>query len=232
MREGESDVNMKRLLPAAGAFLALIVAGCGTLHDGAAMPPKAASAAPATGSRTVGSPMGVSPHAIMLNFTRPINISLDCEYAGYAGTLTISGLLGKHRAAAIVTIDGSGTPRWNSRDGHRWTQAEANAVSSTFQPWLYTPWRMHVTGPVLRGQVPPALTGYLQGGKLGADVVGGCGPTAAPVEGKSYLAVFGTELTTGVADGAVQAPVIADLMPYDPATHMLQTRYGSLNVSP
>lgn len=219
---------MNTPLRAAAAVLLFALVGCGNLHGGAAIPPKVPSTA---SSRPHVAPVAVR-HTSLLNFAGPIHTSVNCDYANYAGTLTLSGVLGKDRAAAIVTLDGSGTPRWNTADGHRWTQAEANAaVSPTFEPWLYTPWRMHVTGAALRGQVPHVITGYLQGGTLGTDVVGGCHPTAVAVAGHSYLAVFGGELTTGLAAGAVQAPILDDLMSYDPATHVVQTRYGALSLS-
>lgn len=215
-----------RRLAFAGAAAAAL-GGCGAVAGGPAGPQPGANAGQGS---TAEQPAG--PLHSTFDFSRPINIVAQCDPPLYAGELTVAGLLGNVRGAAVVTLDAPGAARWNSSDGHRWTQAEADAAVTAahgrFSPSLFTPWRLHVSGPVLRGTVPSSITAYALGGKLGADRISMACTTVAPVAGQTYLAEFGGELTTAATTGPLQSPVLAELIAYDPATRTAHTRYGPL----
>ena len=217
-------MNSRRLVVVAVGLLFL--SACG-VHSTVGAP----AAAPVKGGGPIG-PSGVYP-LFDLDFTRAIHTpTLMCEDPVFTGTLTLPILLGSEVAAAIVTLDGQGTARWNTLDGHRWTNAEAAAALAaahgTFQPSLNTPWLLHRSGAVLRGTLPPAFTAWIGGGDLGADHLSGCGVGVPPVAGRTYLAEFGANLTMGTGDHS--GPILLWLSPYDPATKMAHTRFGVLTV--
>jgi hypothetical protein len=203
------------------ASMVVVLSGCGvTVHGPAATAPRAA----------VQAPQPAKPVVLRLDFTKQsIHQGPICgDGPLYAGKLTLDGLLGTHvvpgNASAIMTLDASGASRWNTADGHRWTEAEAQAAAARgIQPWLLTPWTMHRTGAVLRGSLASdRLTAYVGGGTLGADSVAGCGPLGHPAEPGTYLASLR-------ADGS-GFTYIMSLMPYDPATRTVQTPYGVLTL--
>jgi hypothetical protein len=160
-----------------------------------------------------------------------------CDFARYAGKLTLSGVLGKIRAAALVTVVAPGpAPRWNTSDGLRpttQTQADAIVVASNgaVQPSIYTPWVLQVIdGPAIPSGTPMTspVTAFLYGGNLGQDSIGGCGTTSKIQVGGTYLAELGGEITDGSMAGPLRLPQLADLMAYDPATRTVHTRWGDL----
>lgn len=168
-----------------------------------------------------------------LDFTRAIHTpTLMCDGPVFNGTLTLPILLGSDQEAAIVTVDGKGMARWNTPDGHRWTQAEAEAARAsshgTFQPYLNTPWLLHLSGPVLRGTLPQAITAWTSGGDVGQDHLSGCGVGIEPVAGRTYLAEFAQNLTVGT--GEHSGPILMWLSSYDPGTKTLHTRFGALTL--
>jgi len=218
-------MNMRRVITVAAGIVCL--SGCG-VRVGA---PATVSSPP---SSPVSGPVALHGNALglHLDFSRAIHTpTLYCDGPMYSGPLTLSGFLGSDRAAAVVTLDSKGTARWNTPDGHRWTNVEAQAaLAHGVQPYLDTPWSLHLSGPVLQGAVPHALTAWTSGGDLGADHLSGCGAGLVPVPGQTYLAEFGPELETGVRSGPLVRPILMWLSPYDAATKTVHTRFGTLTL--
>jgi len=212
-------MNTSRRVALAATVIAAMT-GCGMVVNGPAARP---STTPAPAQPTAAAARGAA--GPQLDFSRPSIMSpvLNCDGPLYAGKLTLDGLLQGVGTAAIVTLDSQGTARWNTADGHRWTVAEAQAaIAAGIRPWLFTPWTLHRSGPVLRGTLPSSLTAYVGGGTLGADQVHDCGTGHLPVAGGSFLAEFVTDQSVGT--------ILVGLMPYDPATRTVHTPFGLLTL--
>jgi len=140
------------------------------------------------------------------------------------------------RAAAVVRVTSVGAARWNTSDGHRWTQAEADgaaAASPSVEAYIYTPYTVTVVQP-LRGGLAAGSTvvGFLRGGTVGRDKINLSCSAAQPTVGGEYVVFFGSELTTAAMGAApLSQPVITTFLRYDAGADTVQTPSGPLNLT-
>jgi hypothetical protein len=212
---------MKRQRIAVATATLVALTGCGSIHG--------APAAAATQSSVQASPATVSAaHAsfvpkLRFDFTRPIRQgTIECDRAGWAGPPNLAKALSYARGIAVIRLDKRSSARWNTSDGTRPTEDQAQAIvagsAGKVEPFLYTGWTLHIVGPVLRGSLPSSLTGYFYGGVHAQDSMPAASCTmAAPVEGGTYLAAFGPEIGEQ-ASSTLHEPIVDDLFAYDPAT--------------
>jgi hypothetical protein len=223
-----THMNAQRVLTPAVA--ALMTVACGVVHGApaAAKPTAPPSAAGRSTPEATGFPLTST-----IDLTRPVHQTIDVDCARWAGPPNLSLAVPKTaRAVAIVTIDARQAVRWGTVDGKRPTQAEAIAAAAQglAQPMLWTGWSMHLSGPVLRGNVPATLTAYVQGGALVQDEIriGSCLHSPL-VAGGTYLAVFGDEVDGQTATG-IHAPKLWDLMAYDPPSATVTAPGGAVRL--
>ena len=162
------------------------------------------------------------------DMSKPLRTTAFCDLAapppsiedevGFVGGLNSAD----GRAAAIVEVLAIGKPRWDTPDGHRPTQAQADAEidrsNGNRVTSIYTPIEVNVVR-VYKGVLPKRLTLYAEGGSLGNDAVTSCsfGPglriresSARVGRGRQYLAILGNELVSDRSDGPVTHPVIVN----------------------
>lgn len=208
---------MKAKITATASLLILPLAACGS-----------------SSAKTLTPPVGVQ--AAPYNFDRPIQVVMEPDCAGWYGPASLDYLRNPahYRAVALVTIDGQGDTRWNTPTGQRLTQAQEvaeEATSQRYTPFLMTGWSMHVVpGHVFRGNVPGSIVAYSVGGRLGQDSMRETGTgclLTKPQPGHSYLVAFGEEIDRQ-ARSSLLRPVIAQLLPYNPATNVVTTPGGDL----
>jgi hypothetical protein len=226
-------MNVRTTIALAGA--AVLLAACG-VAEGA---PAAASLPPSPTS-TPANKLPLSNDELKSKLTFPSarihTGTMTCDWGGYAGKLTLTGVLGKIRAAALVTVAPGPAPRWNTSDGLRpTTQKEADAIvvasNGAVQPSIYTPWVLQVIdGPAISSRTPvnSPVTAFLHGGTLGPDTITDCGTASKLKLGGTYLVELGGEITDGSTAGPLRLPELVDALAYDPATHTVHTRWGDL----
>jgi len=228
-------MNVRTTIALAGA--ALLLSACGRMAEA----PAAALQPSLTATPTTAANLPLSNVELKSKLTFPSGAIhgpvIDCVWAQHAGKLTLSDVLGKIRAVALVTVVAPGpAPRWNTSDGLRPTtqnQADAIVVASNgaVQPSIYSPWVLQVIdGPTIpsRTAVTSPLTAFRRGGTLGQDTMYDCSTTSQIKVGGTYLAELDGEITDGSTAGPLRLPELADLMAYDPATRTVHTRWGDL----
>jgi hypothetical protein len=178
------------------------------------------------------------------NFNQAIAYTGECsyphtyalhDYLSHMGlTTTDPGQVG--RASAVVQVTSVGAARWNTSDGHRWTQTEADsaaAATPSVDAYIYTPYTVTVVQP-LRGSLAAGATivGFLRGGTVGQDKINLSCSVAQPTVGGEYVVFFGSELTTAAMGAApLQQPVITNFLQYAESTDTVQTPSGPLNLT-
>jgi hypothetical protein len=195
----------------------------------------AAVALTACGS-TPTPPPSASGSRLPINYDRPVQQVQSPDCVAWVGPPSLDYLrnTAHYRAVAIMTIDQKVDTRWNSPDGQRLTQAQVVAEEASpnrYQPFLMTGWAMHPSR-VLRGTVPGSIVAYTVGGTLGSDTTTEAGTgclITAPQPGHTYLVAFGAEVNRQATASLVR-PVIAELLPYNPATGVVVTRGGIMYV--
>jgi hypothetical protein len=150
----------------------------------------------------------------------------SCEglYAPMSQIVSWVGTPANGRVAALVRVIEMGAPRWNTRDGRRPTQAEADAMVNdrNDMPRIFRPLTLAVDRVLAGEPLSGRIVGFAEGGKIGKDEMNSCG-FGSPVRfqiretniivtvGESYLAILGNEMLTGRATGPLHEPVINDL---------------------
>jgi hypothetical protein len=131
------------------------------------------------------------------------------------------GLPGNSRSMAIVEVSRILPARWNTEDGERPTQAEANVMA--VDPSIFTPLELSVTREIAGEALPRTLVAFAPAGVIGDERrQSGCDFTASPdgtvhslsgtiVAGHRYLALFGQELLTGRKVGPIERAELDDL---------------------
>jgi len=178
------------------------------------------------------------------NFGQAISYTGECsyprtyalhDYLSHMG-LTTADPDQVGRAAALVQVTSVGAARWNTSDGHRWTQAEADSAaiaSPSVEAYIYTPYTVTVVQP-LRGGLAAGSTivGFLRGGTVGQDKINLSCSVAQPTVGGEYVVFFGSELTTAAMGAApLSQPVITTFLRYDASSDIVQTPSGPLNLT-
>ena len=172
------------------------------------------------------------------DFSHPIHMpGNDCVMPTWGGRPSLQQVLDRQpnlATAAVMTVVGpTGPARWNTPDGHRWTQPEAIAARlKGVAPAIQQPWRLDRSGPTFAGDVPDSVEVWLVGGRVGDDYMfgGNCiAGEADPVPGRSYLIFFGPAQDLA-PPGAYR--VILAAWPYDPVTHALDGPWGRMWLSP
>jgi hypothetical protein len=166
-------------------------------------------------------PLPSHPVHTGLDMSRPIHTETDCSRlaVSLADEVRRSGPDAQPqmaRAALVATVVSTGTPVWNTADGHRWTQAEINA-GTPVAPHIYTPYRLRVQrllSPAAGLAAGGSITAYLLGGTTpyGDREFDGCGPAVAPRPGGSAVVLLGGEVDTGAAGSApLRRPTIDEV---------------------
>jgi len=128
------------------------------------------------------------------------------------------------RAAALVRILAIGKPRWNTPDGVRPTQTEADAMVAERDdgPSIFRPVTLSIERVLSGSASAGTIVALAESGTIGRDEVSSCafgsparltireGPAVATV-GQRYVAILGNEPLTGRTDGPLDMPVIDDL---------------------
>lgn len=237
-------ITVRRLM--AGVVTVLLLSACGVRapqQDAAAQngagDTGASPTSPAAGDHPVAGPAGSQ-----LKFNQPIAYTGECSYPHtYAlhdylshMALTTADPDQVGRAAAVVQVTSVGAARWNTSDGHRWTQAEADtaaASSPSVEAYIYTPYTVSVVHP-LRGGLAAGSTivGFLRGGTVGQDKINLSCSVAQPSVGGEYVVFFGSELTTAAMGATpLSQPVITTFLRYDASADVVQTPSGPLNLT-
>jgi len=168
------------------------------------------------------------------DFSRPIRQYGDSYPETWTGRPTLQKVLREEQnlaAAAIMTVIGpDGPPRWNTPDGHRWTQDEAirARAQNGVLPFIETPWHFVRSGPTFVGSVPTSVEVWLAGGAVGQDFLGGGNSFEPPIPGRSYLLLFGPQQNLA-PPGAFR--VILNTYPYDPVTRALDGPWGRITLA-
>lgn len=234
---------MSTLRLMAGMIVALLVSACG-VHVSPHADNRSADTAPSAAPSLAGDRPAAQPGSAGLDFNQPIASTGECSYARVYAlhdylshmALTTSDPDQVGRAAAVVQVTAIGAARWNTPDGHRWTQAEADAATAAnppVEPSIYTPYTVKVLQS-LRGGLSAGTTivGFVRGGTVGQDRIDLSCSVSQPVVGGQYVAFFGSELTTGQMGAApLQQPVITTFLGYGPNTDVVQTPSGPLNLT-
>ena len=160
--------------------------------------------------------------------SQPLGHGSTCDYGLKFPTVReLLGGVGKNvgnpRTAAlarVVRIDG---PRWNTPDGGRPTQAQADAMIDRLDtPSIYTPVTMQLLRVYAGVSVSGELTVFAETGRIGLDQNSSCafgspgtlrireGPATVTVGG-TYVALLARELLTGRNQGPLEMPIIDDL---------------------
>ena len=235
---------MYRLM--AGVATVLLLSACGVRPS--QQNPAARGGTGDTGPSSSPTPAGDHPIAgaggSSFNFNQPIAYTGECSYPStynlhdYLSHMaqTTSDPEQAGRAAAVVQVTAVGSARWNTSDGHRWTQAEADsaaAATPSVEAYIYTPYTVRVVKP-LRGELPAGSTivGFVRGGSVGQDKIDLSCSVAQPIVGNEYVAFFGSELTTAQMGATpLQQPVITTFLAYDPNSDTVHTPSGPLNLT-
>ena len=137
---------------------------------------------------------------------------------------TVGKNIGNSRTALLARVVGIGMPRWNTPDGHRPTQAQADAMVDQLDltPSIYTPLTLSVLRAYAGVSVSGELTAFAETGRIGLDEDFSCGfgsprslqiregPSPVTVGG-TYVALLAKELLTGRNDGQLEMPIIDNL---------------------
>jgi hypothetical protein len=249
-----------RLPARCAALLGLLLCACSNSGAVSVASKGGGSAAPATATPVPGGQPGprVTPRYDHWDMSQPIQIRVECDTASNLPPLryflrhtgvTASDPQQTDRAAAIVTVISVGTPRWNTADGQRPTQAYIDALQhptpSPDGTWPVTPnivrsYTLQLIRAVRGILSGSTVVGYLNGGSVGKDSIvwSGCQTAAERIEhappavGHTYLVLYGPELTSaGLGAKPVQQPMIDDLIPYEPATDVLTDVTGPIKLA-
>jgi hypothetical protein len=137
---------------------------------------------------------------------------------------TVGKNIGNARTALLVRVVRMGAPRWNTPDGHRPTQAQADAMVDRLDitPSIYTPLTLSILRLYAGVSVSGELAAFAETGRIGLDEDFSCGfgsphtlqirdgPAVVAV-GATYVAFLAKELVTGRNEGALSMPVIDNL---------------------
>jgi len=189
------------------AVSALVVSGCG-LHGSSQA---ALVKAPA---HTPGRTLAAGPLAV--GATRPAHVRLDMSHAIGSGmacdsapnTLPLAQRAHDDRAAVIARVVAIGAPVWNTLDGKRPTQAQADAMFNPPGLSVFTPFELSVVrvlsrSPVVALVAGADVTGFVRGGTTPfGDRFSGCFSVPAVPLGSTAVVFFGTEIDTGALSPA------------------------------
>ena len=211
-----------------------LLTGCG-LHgvNSAATAAKVAPRPTATPTASAA-PIALSPGATtpiheQRDMSRPLNSFAVCDYA--SATPSLASEVKTAPGAVIARVLAIGAPVWNTPDGRRPTQAQADAILDPPGLAVFTPLRLQVirvlsTAPVVGLAPGVTVTGYVRGGTTPfGDRFGGCFPVPSVPVGSTAVVFLGTEIDTGtVATAGMHRPQIFEC---DPITGTrAQTRAG------
>ena len=174
-----------------------------------------------------------APGYTRLDMSRPITSVTLCGDTR-SGTYQVRDVIARSRGAVLATATSLGTPRWNTADGTRPTQAYVDQLVDhptkvngwwPPQPGIYTPTNFSVQRVLHGSGLPQPLLAFLHAGSVGQDTPQVCAPTITP--GRSYLVLLGPELTSNAAGGTpIVQPVIEDALLYDPGLGAVYTPSG------
>ena len=211
-----------------------LLTGCG-LHgvNSAATAARVAPRPTATPTASAA-PMALSPGATKpmhehRDMSRPLNSSMECDYASATPSLASEAKVA--HGAVIARVLAIGAPVWNTPDGRRPTQAQADAILDPPGLAVFTPFRLQVirvlsTAPVVGLTAGMTVTGYVRGGTTPfGDRFSGCFPVPSVPIGSTAVVFLGTEIDTGtVATAGMYRPEVWE---FDPISgHSARTRTG------
>lgn len=207
-------------------FVTLAAAGCAATPTSPAPAVKAHGSATTTTAPASGYPgTPAVPYRHHFDMSQDVQWIQECSYRSPTPTvrdeISYVGPPPNPSAVALITVVALRAVRWNTSDGARPTQAQADAMAD--QPGLFTPLDIDVTHVYAGSTLPEHLTTYAEEGSIGADHVSTCGfPLSSELRaqvddsvvspGLQYVAVFGDELLGG-RNTPPSALVVTDLFP-------------------
>lgn len=160
------------------------------------------------------------------NFSAPYGRVNYCDYPNPLPTVRdfmsdVGKGGGNPRSSALVHVTEIRPPRWNTRDGHRPTQEQVNAMIDEYDvdPGIYTPIAMRIDRFYSGLPMPREIIAFAGTGRIGEDETKGCafgsatslqirgGPERMMIGG-TYIVLLGKELLAGEREDRLSMPII------------------------